>query len=282
MDVYMPPRSDKRTSRPAVVFVHGGAFIRGDKAGFDVVSASALYAMTGYVVFAINYRLTPTWDLVAHRFKDGITPLTMAYEDLQLALRVVTKSASDYGVDPNRIVVAGHSAGAITALYYGYAPGAANVVQENEVTEKVQAVLSLAGEAKAEAMCARINPKTLEPSACGIESPPGPDFLPKIVSAGFVNRLKQRPVPLMQVHGTLDNIVPYKNDFALHEAAQQAKFFNKFIPLPGMGHMDAIMTLQNLSNGVFTNTTEFFARVLTLTDGDCPTEDANDTVSVVV
>ena len=56
LDAYLPPDSDKREKRPAVVFVHGGGFRSGDKESGEEFAKQL--TMRGYAVFAINYRLT--------------------------------------------------------------------------------------------------------------------------------------------------------------------------------------------------------------------------------
>ena len=56
LDAYLPPASDQRDKRPAVVFMHGGGFSGGNKRmGAKVAEA---LAERGYAVFSIAYRLT--------------------------------------------------------------------------------------------------------------------------------------------------------------------------------------------------------------------------------
>ena len=56
LDAYFPPDSDTRDKRPAVVWMHGGAFKNGDK--FSGKDLAKELASRGYAVFSINYRLT--------------------------------------------------------------------------------------------------------------------------------------------------------------------------------------------------------------------------------
>ena len=56
LDAYLPPASDLRDKRPAVVFMHGGGFSAGNKR-MGAKLAKAL-AERGYAVFSIAYRLT--------------------------------------------------------------------------------------------------------------------------------------------------------------------------------------------------------------------------------
>lgn len=92
--------------RPAVVYVHGGAFCMLSKDTHRVMAMP--FAKRGYVVFNINYRLGPVHTYPA--------PL----EDAAAALRWVIENARSFGADPDRLVLAGESAGAnlVTALAY--------------------------------------------------------------------------------------------------------------------------------------------------------------------
>ena len=56
LDAYLPPDSDQRDKRPAVVFIHGGGFRKGSKSSGSKIAKEL--AMRGYAVFSINYRLT--------------------------------------------------------------------------------------------------------------------------------------------------------------------------------------------------------------------------------
>src|SRR4029079_5475721 len=59
LDLYKPPSSDTITRRPAMVWVHGGAFLGGDKTSGELVDQANELAKRGYVNVSINYRLEP-------------------------------------------------------------------------------------------------------------------------------------------------------------------------------------------------------------------------------
>ncbi len=96
LDVYRP--TDAEGPLPAVVYIHGGGFRILSKDTHWVMAIE--FARRGYVVFTINYRLAP-----AH-------PYPAAAEDACDAWRWVVDNAERYGADPNRIAIAGESAGA--------------------------------------------------------------------------------------------------------------------------------------------------------------------------
>lgn len=107
LDVYLPESGATASERrPAVMYVHGGAFCMLSKDTHQVMALP--FAKRGYVVFNINYRLGPVHTYPA--------PL----EDAAAALRWVIDNAARYGADPTRLVLAGESAGAnlVTALTY--------------------------------------------------------------------------------------------------------------------------------------------------------------------
>ena len=102
LDVYMPTRAPKPL--PVVMYVHGGAFCMLSKDTHRVMALSI--ARRGYLVFNINYRLGPRHTYPA--------PL----EDVCDALAWVHANCARYGGDPDRLAIAGESAGGnlVTAL----------------------------------------------------------------------------------------------------------------------------------------------------------------------
>ena len=103
LDVYRPHAAEPR---PAILYVHGGAFSMLSKDTHRIMALA--FASWGYVVFNINYRLGPR-----HRYPAQL-------EDAAAALAWVIDHAPDWGADPKRVVLAGESAGAnlVTALAY--------------------------------------------------------------------------------------------------------------------------------------------------------------------
>ncbi len=98
-----------RTSSPAVLYIHGGAFISGNLASrrelFDAIAAA------GITVVDVEYRLAapPRWE--------------DAPADVLCALGWVGAHADELGVDPAKIVIVGESAGGNLAMLAGYAAG---------------------------------------------------------------------------------------------------------------------------------------------------------------
>ncbi|ORW24365.1 alpha/beta hydrolase [Mycobacterium palustre] len=102
LDIYQPTSpSDHRT---AVLLVHGGGFRQGDRK--LLAPRCAALARRGFAAIAVQYRL----------INDTTTTWPDPLDDLQEAISWTAAHAQEIGVEADRIVVQGHSAGAQLAL----------------------------------------------------------------------------------------------------------------------------------------------------------------------
>ena len=95
LDVYAPAGAK---GLPVVFWIHGGGWQAGDKS--DVKLKPEWFAGKGFVFVSTNYRLLPAVDM-------GTLP-----RDVAKSFRWVHDHVADYGGDPRRVMVGGHSAGA--------------------------------------------------------------------------------------------------------------------------------------------------------------------------
>ncbi|MEN6334882.1 MAG: alpha/beta hydrolase, partial [Phycisphaerales bacterium] len=99
LDLYLPKTAEGQpatnSKRPLIVWVHGGAWLEGNKNGCPAVRFTA----DGYAVASINYRLS----------QHAIFPAQI--QDCKAAIRWLRANADKHGIDPNRIGVWGASAG---------------------------------------------------------------------------------------------------------------------------------------------------------------------------
>ena len=95
LDVYAPKDAK---NLPVVVWVHGGGWQTGDKAGVQLKPQA--FAEKGFVFVAMNYRLLPSVDMGT------------IVRDVAKAVGWVRTHAAEHGGDPDRLFVMGHSAGA--------------------------------------------------------------------------------------------------------------------------------------------------------------------------
>jgi len=95
LDVYAPPNAK---NLPVVFWIHGGGWQTGDKT--SIQRKPQLFLDKGFVFVATNYRLLPSVDMAT------------IVRDIAKSLRWVHDHIAEYGGDPQRILVMGHSAGA--------------------------------------------------------------------------------------------------------------------------------------------------------------------------
>jgi acetyl esterase/lipase len=107
LDVFMPQATT--SGRPVLIFVHGGAFVGGDKRIGDspFYDNVMLWAVkNGFIGVNMTYRLAPQ------------SPWPAGAEDVASAVQWVSKEITERGGDPSRIYLMGHSAGAVHVASY--------------------------------------------------------------------------------------------------------------------------------------------------------------------
>jgi acetyl esterase/lipase len=107
LDVFMPETAS--SDRPVLIFVHGGAFVAGNKhnPGSPFYDNIMLWAVkNGFVGVNVTYRLAP----------QAVWP--SAAEDLSAAVQWVADNIAARGGDPARVYLMGHSAGAVHVASY--------------------------------------------------------------------------------------------------------------------------------------------------------------------
>lgn len=122
LNVWTPPVSGEK--RPVMVWIHGGAFAGGSSGIYD---AGRLAARGDIVVVTINYRLG-TLGFLAHPAL-GVDGNVGNYglADQQAALRWVRDNIADFGGDPEKVTVAGESAGGMSVCDHLVSPGSAGL-----------------------------------------------------------------------------------------------------------------------------------------------------------
>ncbi len=98
LDVFRP---EGRSAAPVVLFVHGGAFVRGSKCVNEEIYGNLLYyfARHGFLGINMEYRLATE------------APYPGGAEDVARAVAWIGAHAAELGGDPSRVFLIGHSAG---------------------------------------------------------------------------------------------------------------------------------------------------------------------------
>lgn len=108
LDLYRPAKARRA---PILVMVHGGGWWRGDKARPPVIDNKVNHWLPkGYMMVSVNYRMVPSANPVAQA------------GDVADALAYIQSHAAEWGGDPERIVLIGHSAGAHLVSLLAAAP----------------------------------------------------------------------------------------------------------------------------------------------------------------
>ena len=114
MDVYLPstPHSSADGPAPVIFMVHGGGWRTGDKAMSRVVQEKAArWVPRGFVFISVNYRLHPAVNVMQEAV------------DVALALYTAQGQAAQWGADPTKFILMGHSAGAhLVSFVNAHAP----------------------------------------------------------------------------------------------------------------------------------------------------------------
>ena len=108
LDVHQPPGTPG-SALPILVFVHGGAFVRGVRSDGEIFdNVLAYFARHGVLGINATYRLAPE-----HRWPAAV-------DDLRGVMRWVRDHAEDFGGDTARVFLMGHSAGAVHVASYSF------------------------------------------------------------------------------------------------------------------------------------------------------------------
>lgn len=111
LDIYLPANPTKKKT-PVVLYIHGGAWAKGDKdfsSYYYTTSLKDTLQANGYALVSINYRLVDK----QHNLSDQIS-------DCRDALKWIIEHADTYHFDVDNIGFFGESAGAHLALMMGY------------------------------------------------------------------------------------------------------------------------------------------------------------------
>ena len=113
MDIWLADGTD---AAPIVVYFHGGGFSGGNRSSINLRADFLALPGQGIAFASVGYPLERDIEAVGEW---GHLPAI--FEEGARALRYLRSNASDLGIDPNRIILAGSSAGTVIAQYLGYA-----------------------------------------------------------------------------------------------------------------------------------------------------------------
>lgn len=213
-----PRTNPEGNVKPSVIFVFGGGFKSGARNEKGYLPYFEALASQGYNVFSIDYRLglKDATKVGVGQVKEIQAAILMAVEDLYSATAFLLDNAEQLGVDPDKIVIAGSSAGAMTSLQADW-------------------------EIRNHSDFARSSPLPEDFRYAGVMA-----FAGAVLSDKGKVTYAEEPAPTLFLHGTEDKIVSYKGisfmKWRLSSAKRLAAEFSSkgynynFLRFPGYGH----------------------------------------------
>lgn len=218
LDIYHS--KDIKVDAPLLVFVHGGAWKKGDKHDYLIYLAS--YAQKGYITATVQYRLT------------DVAKYPAQLHDVEDAVRWLKSHASEYHIDKDKVVMIGGSAGGHLVLMSAYT-NTPEDVDENGISANVQAVVNFYGPSNLTDETA-INAASVQ-YLIGKTYEEAPELYK---NASPLFSISKNIPPTLTFQGTLDELVPYHQSDILHETLEAAGANSEYHKLEGWPHtMDA-------------------------------------------
>lgn len=120
LNVWTPTGATPAAPRPVMVWIHGGGFLNGSA---DIYDGRWLTTRGDIVVVTVNYRLGALGFLAHPALSRNGQSGNYGLADQQAALRWVRDNIAGFGGDPQKVTIAGESAGAMSVCDHLVAPG---------------------------------------------------------------------------------------------------------------------------------------------------------------
>lgn len=240
LDLYLPRNASERGPLPLVVWIHGGAWLAGDKGHNPAIQLM----QAGFATASINYRLS----------REARFPAQI--EDCKAAIRFLRANAKQYNIDPDRIGVWGASAGGHLAAMLGVT-GSVREFETGDyldVSSRVQAAADWFGPTDLPAMDGPDDPaekKLPEPKQVhnGPTSPeaqliggPIEQNLDKARAASPITYVSADTPPFLILHGDSDPLIRLSQSRSLYEALRKANVDARLYILTDSGHGTGLFT----------------------------------------
>jgi alpha-L-fucosidase 2 len=212
MDASIP---EGTTKAPAVILVHGGGWIRGNRE-LDVAPLFKPLSDAGFAWFSIDYRLAK--DLIQF----GI-----AIDDVEQAVRFVRAHAAEFNVDSEKIALVGESAGgqlaAMAALRAQPDASVRAVVALYTPTDLVTLVKN-----------SEYIPPRIRNSVQG--TPWEGLIMAGLAQLSPIDNVRRDMPPFLFIHGTDDQLVPISQSREMCSRMRQVGASCELFPVEGVGH----------------------------------------------
>ncbi len=235
LDLYLP---DSAGSAPLLVFVHGGGWEAGSKAGMPLGGL----VERGFAVASLDFRPASK------------APFPGQVHEIKAAVRFLRAAAKQYGYDANRIGIIGVSSGGHLAAMVGTTNGdpelEGSLGDHMGESSAVQAIVSYFGAANLTTILAQSTPFGLgvrEPALTRLLGSLPKDNEPAARKASPVFYVDARDPPLLMLHGDQDPQMPINQSHELEGSYERQGAAAELIVVHGAAHGgDAFYTPENL------------------------------------
>ncbi|MBQ7581090.1 MAG: alpha/beta hydrolase fold domain-containing protein [Clostridia bacterium] len=219
MDLFMPANANGDVA--LVLFIHGGAWIGGDKSEFTSWAYNAC-SKYGIIAATVNYRFADCFNVTGWGILD----------DIQSAVTKIKSMAADRGMNVTKMMTAGHSAGGHLSLMYAYA-------RQDSSPVRPVCVWDMAGPTTL------YNQEYLKQDGLvlALSAVCGQYFTADQAIYAFIALENMSPVkyagsavPTLICHGMQDSVVPYSDGAALNVVLNDVGVEHTFITFPLSNH----------------------------------------------
>jgi len=138
LEIYFPPNHNPANAKvPGLILFHGGGWTGGNLGQFQ--RACAYFASRGLVCATAEYQMLKKPDVA--KLPEGITHKRVCITDAKSAIRWFKQKAPEFGIDPNRIITGGGSAGGHISVLATTNPGLNDPADPKDIDTSVVAYL---------------------------------------------------------------------------------------------------------------------------------------------
>ena len=229
LDLYRPEENESGQALPAVVIIHGGGWVKGDKARKREFVTGTTLVKAGYVAISINYQTRK-----GKRWPGNL-------RDCKNAVRWLRKNSEKLGVDGSKIGVIGGSAGGHLALMVAYTGDHPKLSTEElypGISDKVSACVDMYGITNL--LTRKVTDDEGKPTdelkEHRLFKKDRVDGMAMWRNASPVNHINESSPPTLIFHGTRDTTVDRDQSKELHAALTKAGVDSTLRLIEGAGH----------------------------------------------
>lgn len=238
-------RYEGEAKRPTLIWIHGGAWIAGDKGSIEPI-AFQVAGLGKYNLISIGYRLA----------SDESAPWPEIVYDVKAAVRWIKLNSEKLGIDPDEIILIGESAGAHLAALTAFSSGVEELEGDKTpgASTEVKAAVLFYGPYNMSSFAVQKN-SAIKSGMC--EEPPYSSPILELLDCAETNGtrynidtcdlrdvraadpgayLDKSDPPAYLVHGEHDCTVPWGQSKALHDELDDVGVRNEFVSVKGGEH----------------------------------------------